>query len=109
MFSTSCSDGWYSLFTLLILVIGIMVLHITVSVITQRDGDSVLTLAAWRGDSKVVSLLLEAGADIHYHNKVYMHFLSAISICTVPSTISTHLPNIYTYVTRCFNHHCCII
>ena len=42
----------------------------TVSVITQGIGDSVLYVAARSGDIKVVSLLLEAGADIHYQRKV---------------------------------------
>ena len=50
-----------------------MVLHY-VSVITQRNGDSVLNLAARRGDTKFVSLLLDAGADIHYQRKVLYAF-----------------------------------
>ena len=87
MFSTyishTCnSDGWYSLVRL-----GSGFCHHT-----QMYGNSVLTLAAVRGDTKLVSLLLEAGADIHYQRKVYM---SAISIMHISSAISTHLPNIY--------------
>ena len=39
------------------------------SVITQ-DGDSALMMAARKGKTKVVSLLLEAGANIHIENKV---------------------------------------
>ena len=39
------------------------------SVITQ-DGDSALMMAARKGRTKVVSLLLEAGANIHIQNKV---------------------------------------
>ena len=39
------------------------------SVITQ-DGDSALMIAAREGRTEVVSLLLEAGANIHIQNKV---------------------------------------
>ena len=39
------------------------------SVITQY-GDSALMIAAREGRTEVVSLLLEAGADIHLQNKV---------------------------------------
>ena len=37
--------------------------------ITQ-DGDSALMMAAGKGRTEVVSLLLEAGANIHLQNKV---------------------------------------
>ena len=40
------------------------------SVITQ-NGDSALMMAAEEGRTEVVSLLLEAGADIHLQDKVY--------------------------------------
>ena len=39
------------------------------SVITQ-DGDSALMMVARKGRTEVVSLLLEAGANIHLQNKV---------------------------------------
>ena len=42
---------------------------IWMSVITQ-DGDSALIMAARDGRTEVVSLLLEAGANIHLQNKV---------------------------------------
>ena len=39
------------------------------SVITQ-DGNSALMMAAWQGMTEIVSLLLEAGANLHLQNKV---------------------------------------
>ena len=39
------------------------------SVIAQ-DGNPALMMAAWWGRTEVVSLLLEAGANIHLQNKV---------------------------------------
>ena len=39
------------------------------SVITQ-DGESALMMAARRGRTEVVSLLLKAGANVHVQNKV---------------------------------------
>ena len=39
------------------------------SVITQ-DGESALMMAARKGRTKVVSLLLKAGANVHLQNKV---------------------------------------
>ena len=41
------------------------------SVITQ-NGDSVLMMAVREGETEVVSLLLEAGANTDLQNKVYM-------------------------------------
>ena len=41
------------------------------SVITQ-DGESALMMAASEGRTEVVSLLLEAGANIHLQNKVWL-------------------------------------
>ena len=40
------------------------------SVITQGDGDSALMMAVRWGGTEVVSLLQEAGANIHLQNKV---------------------------------------
>ena len=40
------------------------------SVITQRDGGSALMIAAQEGMTEVVSLLLEAGANIDLQSKV---------------------------------------
>ena len=41
------------------------------SVITQ-DGDTAVMMAASEGMTEVISLLLEAGADFHLQNKVWM-------------------------------------
>ena len=43
--------------------------YIHMSVITQ-NGDTALMEAAWWGSTKIVSLLLETGANIHLQNKV---------------------------------------
>ena len=40
------------------------------SVITQLDGDSLLMIAARKNKTEVVSLLLEAGANIDLQNEV---------------------------------------
>ena len=42
------------------------------SVITQFWGSSALMLAAQEGETEVISLLLEAGANIDLHNKVHV-------------------------------------
>ena len=46
-----------------------LVLHM--SVVTQ-DGDSPLMLAAWNGETEVVSLLVKAGAALDLQNVVNM-------------------------------------
>ena len=38
--------------------------------ITWQYGESALMIAAKRGETEVISLLLEAGADIHLQTKV---------------------------------------
>ena len=47
----------------------VIIVSLHVSVITQ-DGDSALMMAAHEGMAEVVSLLLEAGANIDLHDKV---------------------------------------
>ena len=85
---TSCSDGWYTL------LVGAIVLC-AVSVITQMYGYSVLNVAAVRGNVKVVSLLLEAGADIdHQNNMVHVHTFLPSAITVVVIVNSTVEPPI---------------
>ena len=49
----------------------VIIVSLHISVITQR-GDSPLMLAAWKGETEVVSLLVKAGAALDMQNKVNM-------------------------------------
>ena len=51
-----------------------------ISVFTQ-DGDSVLMMAIRNGRTEVVSLLIEAGANIHLQNEVNYKFPDSPSPC----------------------------
>ena len=51
---------------------------------TQESGDSALMMAAGEGRTEVVSLLLEAGANIHLQNKVKGKVMSMYRIVLFP-------------------------
>ena len=64
--------------------------HSHISVTTQY-GDSALTMAARKGRTEVVSLLLQAGANTDLQNMVYQEVWFWNSICTKSSSSHSHI------------------
>lgn len=61
--------------------------HLYISV-TVQNGDSALTMVVRESKNEVVSLLLEAGATVDLHNKVWRHYTndkSALDIMPLSS------------------------